>query len=126
MREEGPGILAWAVRGALDWHRNGLRVPKAVELTTERYQQAEDVIGEFIDECCTVGEDQYAGTQELVAAWQTWNALRGTSSRDALGRRELISRLEQRLGLVSTRPSVNGRQVRRWKGIGINGGPHAS
>ena len=54
LRDELPGILAWAVRGCLDWQRHGLGEPPAVIHATADYQSAEDVLANFIAECCVV------------------------------------------------------------------------
>src|SRR5208283_4668705 len=47
LRDELPGILAWAVRGCLDWQRHGLEDPKAIIAATADYQNAEDVLLNF-------------------------------------------------------------------------------
>lgn len=49
---EAEGILAWAVRGCLEWQRGGLRMPSAVTMATTAYQTKEDVLGRFVAECC--------------------------------------------------------------------------
>jgi putative DNA primase/helicase len=49
---EGPAILAWMVRGAVDVLENGLHVPECVKPATKDYEQNEDSIPQFIDECC--------------------------------------------------------------------------
>lgn len=55
LRAERPGILAWLVRGCLDWQRYGLPCPTAVRGATEEYRTAEDVVGTFIAEHCVTG-----------------------------------------------------------------------
>ncbi|ROR03388.1 phage/plasmid primase, P4 family, partial [Desulfosoma caldarium] len=54
LEAELPGILAWAVRGCLEWQRQGLQPPEAVTEATEGYRSEMDTIGDFIDECCVV------------------------------------------------------------------------
>lgn len=49
---EGPAILAWIVAGAVKVMNKGLTEPKCVMAATEEYQQQEDSIQQFIDECC--------------------------------------------------------------------------
>lgn len=46
---EGPGILAWAVRGCLDWQRGGLVPPTAIAAATEAYRADEDRLGAFLE-----------------------------------------------------------------------------
>ena len=50
---EAPGILAWIVRGCLDWQNNGLGSAAAVEVATNTYRRLSDEIQVFIDESCT-------------------------------------------------------------------------
>lgn len=50
------GILAWIVRGAVEWARDGLRAPAAVIEASEAYRGEQDRIGQFVRECCEVGD----------------------------------------------------------------------
>ena len=52
LKEEWPGILAWAVEGCLEWQRIGLAPPPAVIEATETYLTDEDTVGRFIAERC--------------------------------------------------------------------------
>jgi putative DNA primase/helicase len=69
---ELPGILAWAVRGTVDWQKRGLQEPKRVRAATEDYRRDMDVIGDFIDECCILGEDQEVSSAVLYKAYKDW------------------------------------------------------
>jgi phage/plasmid-associated DNA primase len=72
LRSELPGILAWAVRGCLDWQDTGLGTPEAVAEATEQYRDEMDVLGGFIDECCTIGPDKWCKFADLYAAYTRW------------------------------------------------------
>ena len=50
--KEAPGILAWLVRGCLEWQREGLKPPKEIMEATEEYRKNEDLLADYIDECC--------------------------------------------------------------------------
>jgi putative DNA primase/helicase len=52
---ELPGILAWAVRGCLDWQKNGMQEPAVVGAKTTEYEEEQDVVGRFIEDHCEVG-----------------------------------------------------------------------
>ncbi len=54
LREEAPGILAWLVRGCLEWQRQGLNPPAKVLAATEDYRRDEDLLALFVDDCCEV------------------------------------------------------------------------
>jgi putative DNA primase/helicase len=50
--KEAPGILAWLVRGCLLYQKHGLKPPREVTEATERYRRDEDMLADFIAECC--------------------------------------------------------------------------
>lgn len=50
---ELPGVLAWAVRGSVEWARGGLRVPQAIKSIVADYRQETDVLGEWLEERTT-------------------------------------------------------------------------
>lgn len=52
LKEETPGILAWLVKGCLEWQRQGLNPPEIILKTTEKYRFDEDVLANFIAETC--------------------------------------------------------------------------
>lgn len=49
---EASGILAWLVRGCLLYQQDGINPPKDVTEATEKYRRGEDLLADFIDECC--------------------------------------------------------------------------
>ena len=50
LREESSGILAWLIRGCLEWQRVGLRPPVIVKAATSKYKEDEDILGHFLEE----------------------------------------------------------------------------
>lgn len=48
LQAEWPGILAWAIRGCLDWQRQGLDPPPVVKAATTEYLEAEDALSAWI------------------------------------------------------------------------------
>ena len=77
LRGELPGILAWAVRGCLDWQRDGLGEPEAVWTATAEYRREMDVMADFVDECCVLGENQTEDTGLLYAKFKEWSDQNG-------------------------------------------------
>lgn len=71
---ESAGILAWAVRGCLDWQRNGLGLPKEVEAATEEYRSEMDVLGGFIAERIipVPGGQGRVRASDLYEAYKNW------------------------------------------------------
>lgn len=67
---EGPGILAWAVQGCLEWQRAGLRPPERVLAATDEYLEQQDTLGAWIEECCDMGGQ--ARSSSLYANYKGW------------------------------------------------------
>lgn len=74
---ELPGILAWAVRGCHDWIENGFRIPEAVQIAVSEYKRESDVVGEFLEECCLVGDGYEVRAGDLYDAYEEWVKRRG-------------------------------------------------
>lgn len=72
LRAELPGILAWAVRGCLDWQRDGLGMPAAVAAATDTYRAEQDVLGQFIDDCCVIETFATVRATGLYQAYTRW------------------------------------------------------
>ncbi|SMD18555.1 phage/plasmid primase, P4 family [Rhizobium sp. RU36D] len=51
---EKDGILAWMVRGALEYLNYGLRIPEGIEAATAEYREESDPVGAFIRNACFV------------------------------------------------------------------------
>jgi putative DNA primase/helicase len=48
LHAERPGILAWLVRGAVEWYAHGLGTPPEVREATAAYRRDEDLLGDFL------------------------------------------------------------------------------
>jgi putative DNA primase/helicase len=73
LRDELPGILAWAVAGCLLWQREGgLGIPEEVRAATAAYRTDSDTLGAFLEEYCERGDGYSETTQNLYAAYSQW------------------------------------------------------
>lgn len=52
LRKELSGVLNWCLEGCLQWQRQGLCPPEEVLEATREYQEENDVITNWIEECC--------------------------------------------------------------------------
>jgi len=110
LRREWPGILAWAVRGCLEWQERGLDPPLEVTAKTQEYRERMDPIGDFIDECIDDGD--FTETEARVyQAYERWCKNNGER---ALPARTLSTKLLDR-GWESYRR----KDAHCWKGIVI-------
>lgn len=69
---EREGILAWLVRGCLDWQREGLTLPEQVKVATREYRQDEDLLGEWLEQHCLTGGNYRCQSSDLYAAYKAW------------------------------------------------------
>ncbi len=81
LRAELPGILAWCVRGCLDWQANGMAAPSEVKLATADYRKTEDTINTFLTECCTSNPDLNVKASALLEAFREWSGDKRFSQR---------------------------------------------
>jgi putative DNA primase/helicase len=72
LKAEASGVLAWLVRGCLDFQKEGLNPPEAVRAATEQYRNEEDLIGQFIEEKCALGPTLQVKAGELFLAYKIW------------------------------------------------------
>jgi putative DNA primase/helicase len=86
--EEGPGILAWIVQGAVQYFAKGLAEPASVKAATAAYAAEEDHIGRFIEERCILDPAGRVEAGNLRAVYETWCQAEGENPLDArmLGR----------------------------------------
>ncbi len=111
--EELPGILAWAVRGALDWREHGLKAPRSVLLATESYRADSDPLSEFVAACCVEGPLVSVRASELFAEYTRWCDGIGMSSRERLTSATFGRRMGDRFTKKST------KRGRLYVGIGL-------
>src|SRR5271166_958964 len=74
---EWPGILNWALQGCLEWQRMGLATPQAVRDASEAYFAEEDLISNWIEECCAVDNCYSELSSVLYRSWKKWADERG-------------------------------------------------
>jgi putative DNA primase/helicase len=77
LRTEWPGILAWMVRGCLDWQHDGLAEPEKVIAATAAYRGVSNSVKAFLDECCTCGDGLFVPAKDLLASYAEWCAREG-------------------------------------------------
>jgi putative DNA primase/helicase len=82
LRKEWPGILAWMIQGCLAWQREGLAAPASVTAATDRYLEAEDALGAWIEDCCERNPNSHTSTHELYESWKVWAIRSGYHERN--------------------------------------------
>jgi putative DNA primase/helicase len=73
LKQEASGILAWLVRGCLQWQVDGgLNPPEKVKAATAEYQKEEDLLAGFIEDCCETDPQYKTKSKELYDAFFLW------------------------------------------------------
>ena len=107
--EERAGILAWAVRGCLEWQRAGLTPPVSVRAAVADYRAAEDRIAPFLEERTAASEHGQVPAGKLYADYKAWAEASGER---AMAKRAFGLRLEEK-GYRQIRTT----KTRAWEGL---------
>lgn len=119
LEAEYPQILAWMVQGCLAWQREGLAPPAEVVDATQRYIEAEDVIGEWLEERTEQnGECERPNAYKNYRAWcesrgeRAWSSKSFTSAMEEKGHVAVKIRGAFRYRGLSLRLSSHGDDTR--------------
>ena len=83
LAKEAPGILAWAVRGAVDWYAHGLPVSRAVSDATQSYRGTEDTVGAWLaDFTVDVTAVGFQTSASLFDDFERWCRKNGSDERE--------------------------------------------
>ncbi len=72
LKGEWPGILQLLIEGCLEWRRDGLQPPKAVQDATAAYLDAEDGFAAWVDDRCDRVHSSWESLASLFASWTSW------------------------------------------------------
>jgi putative DNA primase/helicase len=96
LKAEATGILAWMVRGCLEWQGKGLVPPATVKRATAEYQSESDQIAEFISERCEEVSGAGTGAAAMYDAYSVWAFNRGIRGPDLLSGTAFGTRMKKR------------------------------
>lgn len=115
LRTEYPAILRWMIDGCLDWQANGLCRPACVVDATAEYFEEQDLFGQWLEECCTLGRSEWESVELLYKSWKSFAEARG----DFPGSMKTFTGNLLRQNLTSDRMRVNGSRQRVYRGISL-------
>ena len=72
LRPELPGIVAWMVRGCIEWQRQGLGQPAEVTAATTDYRDSMNTLALFFDDCCSLEEGMTVKASEMRKSYVAW------------------------------------------------------
>jgi putative DNA primase/helicase len=96
LRAEWPAILRWAIEGCLRWQVDGLRVPKTVLEDSREYLTDQDVLGQWVEECCTVDLTKLKSGEPLAQLFGSWNIWRQERQEKATSYSEFRDAVKER------------------------------
>jgi putative DNA primase/helicase len=109
--DERAAILAWAVRGCLEWQRDGLAPPKTVQDYTAGYRAENDLLLDWLDECCQLGPEHRATRSSVRWSYEDWCERAGIQPLDA---KAFTAEMRTR-GMKETKREG----MRYWVGVGV-------
>ncbi len=110
---EMDGILSWCLDGMREYNAKGLGKCAAVESATACYRESEDIVGQFLTECCNLSPDLTVDKEAMRLALRKWFTDRGykTPSDRAIKTDFAVRKIED--------GQTHGG-VRCWRGIVLN------
>jgi putative DNA primase/helicase len=116
-----PAILAWLLRGCLEWQEDGLGDSTAVTKATSGYRKDQDFFNEFLTDCCVMQSDAWISRADVLRLYQEWSQRIG--ERHPLTRVALYDRLRRVDGVEEAYGEEHGKRTRGFRGIGaLNSG----
>jgi putative DNA primase/helicase len=115
---EAPAILRWAINGCLDWQARGLVRPDVVKAATADYFEAQDMLGQFLEEQCDVDPGNSYKTERSADVFFRWSEFAKAASEPAGSRKAFAEKLKGR-GVQSSRT----RDARLFVGIRLKQAP---
>jgi putative DNA primase/helicase len=110
---EAPGILAWCVRGCLEWQRDGLREPACVQAATAEYREESDPLHEFLRDRCVTHARARVGGLELFTAYRQWCDARQATIDERLSQKAFGLHVKGRF------PDVGTKRKTIYSGLGL-------
>lgn len=113
LRAELPGVLAWAVRGCLEWQQRGLDEPEAVTRAIASYRTSQDLLALWLADECQEGAGLQSTSSDLYSSYQWWAGRNGGKDLS----HEEFGRLLAERGFERDRQYISGKRFRVWVGL---------
>jgi putative DNA primase/helicase len=82
LRAEWPAILRWLAAGCVEWQRVGLGEPAEVLVATGGYRTDSDMLGQFLEEGCLIGDGLVCPAGVLYLRYRCWSEDHGDRPRN--------------------------------------------
>lgn len=111
-------VLAWAVRGCLEWQEQGLAIPASVRAYTEEYRQENDPVALWLTDECELTPHASERASALRASYEAWAQ---TNGERPIGPRKFAAALRGH----DLRDGKGTGGVRVWHGVALSGATNA-
>ena len=72
LQKEAEYVLAWMIEGERLRQQEGMERPVIVQQVTKQYRESQDVLGQFIRDCCVVDAGEWIAARLLQDAFKEW------------------------------------------------------
>jgi putative DNA primase/helicase len=94
--KESEGIAAWAVRGAVDWFRNGLQDPTVITSASKEYRETSDALAGFFPGILERDDSAQMNGGDAFNAYLEWTEAENLPMKERWTRRTFYDAMEER------------------------------
>jgi P4 family phage/plasmid primase-like protien len=112
LQAEAPGIFNWMLDGLREYYIMGINPPETVRAATQEYREEQDILHDFIKECCTTSETTEGLKQDLSIPasslynnYKSWYMINGGNTKDLISQTK-FGRLLIELGFTRDRKTT--------------------
>lgn len=92
LKFEASGIFNWMIQGLHEYNVIGLAAPEKIKISTKEYREDQDILFDFINECCIVSQNQileikgdmWISASKLYNCYTDWASVNRTKREDLL------------------------------------------
>lgn len=96
LRGEAAGIVAWAVRGAVEWYRDGLQDPDVIREATREYRETSDPLAGYFPGVLVPDPNGSVLGNDAFNTYLEWCQAENLPAREVWTRRGFYSAMEER------------------------------
>jgi putative DNA primase/helicase len=110
---EKSGILNWLIEGLADYYKDPKWVSETVSDETDLYRSEQDMIRDFLEDCCQIGRMETTTVNDLYEVYQQWCTKENERPQ---AKKTFGSSLKGRGGIKGAKGTAG---VRLWKGLSL-------
>lgn len=110
-KNDASAILAWLVSGCVEWQKlGGLSEPNAVLQAVNNYRDKQDLLHDFLSECCVFQKSGVVDQKDLYAAYKQWSE---ENDNIAMGKLKFRARILEK----NCQSDAGNKNIKIWRGI---------